>query len=493
MTNMKGFKQKVKHEIWNCIASGLPHDYELDVLRKFLLLNIIIIIGVFFLLILSIVGIFEKNYVVVSVDVSLILFIMWLGYILRKKKSHEFVGFAGTLVTGFFYLFLIGHGGIQGSAYLWVLTYPVIALYILGKRTGSILSMVVLLGTCLLFYFGSKAAFLQTYSTPLSIRMTAVYSTIFVMTFIFEVVREKIQNQLVAEIVEKKKIEKELRNSEGFLDDIIESIQDGISVLNTDLTIRHTNSVMQNWYEQNLPFAGKKCHECYHNQNAPCDPCPTLRCIQSGKTELDIVKGLPGSLVEWLEIFSFPLKEKETGQITGVVEFVRDISERKKAENSLRESEERFRANFHNAPVGMAVIDTEKKFLDVNRKICQSLGYFPDELIGRSFNDFTHPEDKVGGRKRWQQLIDEEVDFNQVEKRYLHKNGKIIWLIVTNALVRDKEGNPKYFVSHFLDISDQKQAQEDSKRLQNQLLHSQKMEAIGTLAGGIAHDFNNIH
>ena len=182
-----------------------------------------------------------------------------------------------------------------------------------------------------------------------------------------------------------------------------------------------------------------------------------------------------GSTV-WMEVSLSFLRDKD-GKPVQILAVTRDISDRKQAEKALRESEERFRANFHYAPVGMAIIDTETRFLQVNRQICQILGYDPTELIGRSFNDFTHPEDRDGGRQRWRQLLDGEVDFNQAEKRYIHKNGRIVWSIVTNSLIEDRTGSPRFFVSHLLDISTQKQAQKDSERLENQLLQAQKMES----------------
>ena len=100
-------------------------------------------------------------------------------------------------------------------------------------------------------------------------------------------------------------------------------------------SIRHTNSVMKKWYQESLPLTGKKCHECYHKKQTPCDPCPALRCMQSGKPERETVQGLPGSEVEWLEVFSFPIIEKETGTITGAVEFIRDITLPKRLERQL--------------------------------------------------------------------------------------------------------------------------------------------------------------
>ena len=138
------------------------------------------------------------------------------------------------------------------------------------------------------------------------------------------------------DITDRKRAEEALRKSEQFLAAIFESIQDGISILDPDLTIRHVNGVMKRWYAQNLPLEGKKCFECYHNRTAPCDPCPTLDCMQSRETERAIVPGLEGSAVEWIELFSYPMLDPASGEVTGVVEFVRDITERKQAEETQR-------------------------------------------------------------------------------------------------------------------------------------------------------------
>jgi len=121
----------------------------------------------------------------------------------------------------------------------------------------------------------------------------------------------------------------------AFLEDVLNSIQDGISVLDTGLNIIKTNKIMEEWYAMHTPLAGKKCFACYQNASSPCDPCPSLRCIQSGKTESDEVPGVPGSPAEWIELFSYPIKDPETGTVRGVVEFVRDITLRKKAEKKV--------------------------------------------------------------------------------------------------------------------------------------------------------------
>ena len=141
------------------------------------------------------------------------------------------------------------------------------------------------------------------------------------------------------DITDRKLAEKRLRENEQLMISVFESIQDGISVLEPDLTIRLVNKVMNQWYSENLPLEGKKCYECYHNADKSCDPCPSLRCLKSGKTESNVVPGLPGSSTEWIELFSYPIKNAESGEITGVVEFVRDITARKRSEKEKTELE----------------------------------------------------------------------------------------------------------------------------------------------------------
>ena len=121
-----------------------------------------------------------------------------------------------------------------------------------------------------------------------------------------------------------------------FIDSVFDTIQDGISVLDPDLTIRRVNGVMKQWYAQRLPLEGRRCYTCYHQRIGPCSPCPTMRCMQTGQVECEIVAGPKGTAIEWIELFSLPLKAPGSGKVLQVVEFVRDITAKVQSEAQLK-------------------------------------------------------------------------------------------------------------------------------------------------------------
>ncbi|MGD9250789.1 MAG: response regulator [Desulfobacterales bacterium] len=121
---------------------------------------------------------------------------MWLIYVLRKERNYKFVGIIGSIITGLFYLFLIAHGGIEKTAYLWILTYPLIVLSLLGKRVGSFFSIVFFFLSGVVFFLGTQLAFFQQYSPTMIIRLAAVYATTYLIALVTELVWANVQNKL---------------------------------------------------------------------------------------------------------------------------------------------------------------------------------------------------------------------------------------------------------------------------------------------------------
>jgi PAS domain S-box-containing protein len=148
------------------------------------------------------------------------------------------------------------------------------------------------------------------------------------------------------------------------------------------------------------------------------------------------------------------------GNIGGIVIFVEDVTARTRAEQVLRDAEERFRATFEHAAVGIAQVTVEGKFLLLNQRFCEITGYTQSELVGRTFQEITHPDDLEADLTFLRQILSGEAENYSMEKRYIRKNGSVVWVELTVAPVRDGAGKPKYFISVIEDITARKLAEE---------------------------------
>ncbi len=148
------------------------------------------------------------------------------------------------------------------------------------------------------------------------------------------------------------------------------------------------------------------------------------------------------------------------GAVIGVIGVGADITERKRSEEHLRQSEQRFANTLRHAPIGMAVVALDGRLMQVNQALCDMLGYPEEELIGRSFGEITHPDDTAADLEQWRQLLSNERDTYQLEKRYIHKSGRTVWALLRATAVRDAQGQALYGIGQALDITARKAAEE---------------------------------
>ena len=149
---------------------------------------------------------------------------------------------------------------------------------------------------------------------------------------------------------------------------------------------------------------------------------------------------------------------------------IRYAVERRRAEEALKESEERFRATFEQAAVGIAHVGPDGRWLRVNDRLCEIVGYPREELLGLTFRDITHPDDLDNDLEHLSRLLDGETEIYKTEKRYLRKDGTVVWVHLTVSVVRDPSGTPRYFISVVEDITGRKRTEERLRRTLDALL-----------------------
>lgn len=151
-----------------------------------------------------------------------------------------------------------------------------------------------------------------------------------------------------------------------------------------------------------------------------------------------------------------------------------DLSDRKRAEEARRHSEERFRKFFEQGLVGMAITSPEKVCLEVNDCLCEMLGYTRDELLGKTWDALTYPEDLGGNVELFRRAMAGEIDGYQIEKRFRRKDGRIVFASLSTKCVRTTEGSPDYFLTLIRDVTERKSAEE--RLLKEQRLLRQSLE-----------------
>ena len=288
------------------------------------------------------------------------------------------------------------------------------------------------------------------------------------------------------DITERKQAEKALRESEEQLRLVTDALPVLIAYVDSQKCYRFANKTYEEWFRiSREDVFGKKVREVLGE--------PAYKLIQEY-----IDEALSGKKISFETILpykdgreryiraSFIPHIGEGGEVKGYYVLVIDNTKHKQADEALRESEEKFRAIFEQAAVGVAQVDTETgQFLRINTRYCEIIGYTIDEMAATTFKKITHPDDLQTDLDNIERLKAGKIREFILEKRYLHKDGSIVWVNLTVPPMWDIDEKPTYHIAVVEDITER-------KHLESQLQQTHKMEAIGTLSGGIAHDFNNI-
>jgi len=285
------------------------------------------------------------------------------------------------------------------------------------------------------------------------------------------------------DVTERRRAQEALKERERFLADIFDSIQDGISILDTDFNILRVNQAMELWFPHALPLAGQKCYAAYRLRSAPCEVCPSRETLETGKAGHAVMTkiGPDGEADGWLEVYTFPMLEIGSGKVRGIIQYLRDITKPKQAEEALQLSEEKYRLLVKQIPaiVFKGYADWSVDFFD--NKIEALTGYSKEEFDSRQMKwcKLILPEDLEQAKGRFIKGIKTGGAYGR-EYRIRKKDGGVAWIQVMGQIFYDAEGKLDYISGVFFDITARKRAEEDLRQSEARLAEAQRIAQVGS-------------
>ena len=256
---------------------------------------------------------------------------------------------------------------------------------------------------------------------------------------------------------------------------VFDSLSEHVALLDGDGNILATNASWNRFLEQNVGpnvcrVDGSNYITVSESAVGPASEeahlvAQGLRNVLSGKlTEFKIEYPCHSPTQKrWFLMYASPIMTGE--DIEGAVVSHIPITERKLAEEALRESEEKFASAFEYAAIGKALVAPTGKFIKANSALCSLLEYTEEELREKSFMDLTYPEDMASGMELVRQLCNGEIRSFQIEKRCVAKSGRIVWGLLSVSAVWESEGAPRYLIAQFQDIDKRKRLEAELTRL----------------------------
>jgi len=271
--------------------------------------------------------------------------------------------------------------------------------------------------------------------------------------------------------------------SERLLQAVFDGIQDGLAVRDRDYNILRANGWIEKMFADRMPLVGKKCYRVFQQRDTPCPWCPAIPAMETGEVHSRVVPYPSEEEARGrFELTAFPLTD-ETGQVVGAIEHVKDVTDRWRAEEALRKSEEDYRLLFEQSGDGIVVV-ADGKVVRANRALADIHGCSVEDLIGTPSTDLLHPDERAVAAERIRGIIDGTLEQPGIQQYHALRADGSLALVEYRSRRILWEGRPAV-QAVVRDVTEQ-------VRFQDQLQQAMKMEAVGQLAGGVAHDFNNL-
>lgn len=264
--------------------------------------------------------------------------------------------------------------------------------------------------------------------------------------------------------IERKKTKEALESSEERYKAVVENIQIGISLINPSMEIIEINNVFRQYFPHVRPGSGQICYEQYNDppRSEPCSYCPCILTFQDGRVHEAITETPAGPQMRNYHVVSSPIKDSD-GRIQFVIELVEDITERKRFEKSLQDSEERLRMTLEASQIGIWDWDVKADQWCASPIYYTMLGYEPNTGLGdrREWLERVHPDDRAFVKERIQNVLAGDSKEYQYEARLRHADGSYRWQHVRGMSVkRDEAGKVTRMLGIRMDIGQRKRAEE---------------------------------
>jgi len=278
---------------------------------------------------------------------------------------------------------------------------------------------------------------------------------------------------IVRNITERKAAEEALRQSETQARALLNTIPDLVFQVDPEGRFLDYKADLSELYSPPDQIIGRSVAELMPAEAAAAALFYIQQAVQTGATQYyEYQLDIPQRGLQFYEARLSPSGDQK------VVTIVRNITERKAAEEARRQSEERFRKAFEESPIGMALISLEGEWQQVNPAMSEMLGYSEAELQGIDFQTITHPDDLGADLKLAARLLVGEIPTYRLQKRYIHKNGTYVWGLLSGSIVRNEVGDPLYFIAQIVDISEIKRLEESLRVLERAVNFSSAGTAI---------------
>jgi PAS domain S-box-containing protein len=234
-------------------------------------------------------------------------------------------------------------------------------------------------------------------------------------------------------------------------------------------------------------------------RKAPGEEHPASITLRTGEAQYNVIMGMKtgNQQIRWLSVNTRMVNLLDDAFVFATFSDVTDLFlnnlSLKEQQQRIRNSEEKFAKSFRHSGIGKAIVSPDGRLMEVNDAFSKMLGYSREEMQYLRFHDITHPDDLASDVELVEKMLNREIESYNLEKRYIHKNGQVIWALLTVALVWDVHDNPQFFISQIQEITEVKKlnawlSERNTELLNTQAALTRKINQLKDFAGIITHD-----